>query len=272
VDEPKRSSTIHLRSLSLDRSEELEERYPFGVPVIKELDTVSFTSPVTFFVGENGTGKSTLLEGIAAAAGSITVGAEEIKTDPTLQTARDLAGRLILRWQKRTHRGFFLRAEDFFNYAKRTAESVAELEELAADFDQKYEGYGRWLAKGAVQGQREALVERYGRDLNARSHGESFLQVFQARFVPGGLYLLDEPDTALSPQRQLSLLGMLKQMVEQDAQFIIATQSPMLMAFPEATIFTLDVAPMREIAYGDVDQVVLARSFLDHPEAFLRRL
>jgi len=263
---------IHLRSLSLDRSVELPNAFPFDVPVIRELEALSFRSPVTFFVGENGTGKSTLLEAIAAAARSITVGGEDIRTDPTLQSARDLAERLILRWTKRTHRGFFLRAEDFFNFARRTAQAVVELEELSADFDERFEGYGKSLAKGAALGQRRALVERYGEDLNARSHGESFLQVFQARFVPGGLYLLDEPDTALSPQRQLTLLAMLKDMVDQEAQFIVATQSPMLMAFPDATIFTLDVAPMREIAYDDVEQVVLARSFLQDPEPFLRRL
>jgi|SRR5579872_6366810 len=265
------SEDLPLRSLSLNLEDE-DDVYPFNVPVIRALETLDFRSPVTFLVGENGSGKSTLLEAVAAAAGSITIGGADVGDDPTLQTARDLAGKMILRWNKRTHRGFFLRAEDFFNYARGTARAVAELQELAADFDGRFEGYGSELARSAVLGQRRQLTERYGEDLNAQSHGESFLQVFESRFVPGGLYLLDEPDTALSIQRQLTLLSMLKHMVDQHAQFIIATQSPILMAYPGATIFTLDVAPLQQIPYDEVDQVILARSFLERPDAFLRRL
>jgi predicted ATPase len=98
------------------------------------------------------------------------------------------------------------------------------------------------------------------------------MHVFSERFVPDGLYLLDEPDTALSPQRQLALLGLIKEMVGEGAQFIIATQSPMLMAFPGATILSFDRVPATEVAYDEVEQVVLARSFLERPEAYLRRL
>jgi predicted ATPase len=128
------------------------------------------------------------------------------------------------------------------------------------------------LAKGAVLGQKRALVEKYGEDADARSHGESFLQLFQARFVPGGLYLLDEPEAPLSPQRQLALLSMLREMAAQDSQFIIATHSPLLMAFPDATILSFDRAPVREIAYDEVEHVSLTRAFLSDPERFLRRL
>ena len=108
--------------------------------------------------------------------------------------------------------------------------------------------------------------------MHNRSHGETFLQVFQSRFVPGGLYLLDEPDTALSPLRQLALLSMMSGMVQQEAQFSIATHSPMLMAFPDATIFTFDEHGLTETAYDEVDNVVLMRDCLANPEAFLRQL
>jgi predicted ATPase len=147
-----------------------------------------------------------------------------------------------------------------------------ELQELADSFDQEYTGSALGLAKGAVLGQRRALVERYGENLDANSHGESFLKLFQSRFVAGGLYLLDEPEAPLSPQRQLALMSMMKEMIDQDAQFIIATHSPILMAFPGARILNFDERPVREVNYDDVEHVSLTRAFLNNPQSFLRRL
>jgi predicted ATPase len=262
---------IHLRAVEYADRQPPEE-HPFDVPVIVHLDTLSFTSPVTFFAGENGTGKSTLLEGIAAAAGAITIGSDDVSRDGSLGPARRLARTLRLVWNRKTHRGFFLRAEDFFGFTGRVQRTLTELDALSAEYEERFSGYGKALAQGAMQSQRAALVAKYGENPDARSHGEQFLQVFNERFVPDGLYLLDEPDTALSPQRQLALLGMLKDMVEQDAQFIIATQSPMLMAFAGSTILSFDRVPAAVVPYDEVDQVVLARSFLEQPEAYLRRL
>jgi predicted ATPase len=262
---------IHLRSVEYAGRQPAEE-YPFSVPVIAQLETITFTSPVTFFAGENGTGKSTLLEGIAAAADAITVGGQDIGRDESLGPARRLGKALQLTWSRRTHRGFFLRAEDFIGFTGRVQRMLGELDALKAEYEERFTGYGKQLAQGAIEGQRRALVARYGENPDARSHGEQFMQVFQERFVPDGLYLLDEPDTALSPQRQLALLGMLKDMVGQGAQFIIATQSPMLMAFPDATILSFDRVPAAEVPYDEVEQVVLARSFLARPDAYLRRL
>ena len=262
---------IHLDTVRMKRSSRQPDEYPFTLPVVRQLGDVTLESPVTFFVGENGSGKSTLLEAIAVTSGSIAVGGEDLITDPTLRPVRELASHLTLGWRKRTHRGFFLRAEDFFNFASRMQASVRELDELAESYTQPEMSYGARLAQGAMRGERSALT-RYGADLHARSHGEAFLQVFQSRFVPGGLYLLDEPDIALSPLRQLAFLAMLSDMVQQEAQFIIATHSPMLMAFPEATIFKFDEHGITETAYDEVDNVVLMRDFLANPEAFLRQL
>jgi predicted ATPase len=254
------------------RSPDLGDVFPFSIPAIRTLDCIELRSPVTFFAGENGTGKSTLLEGIASGAGSISVRGDDTLTEQTLMHAHALAEQLTFQWSRKTHRGFFLRAEDFFDYAKRMARLTGEMEELAADFDEKLTGYGRHLARGSALGQRSAIVDTYGGDLNDRSHGESFLRFFQARFAGEGLYLLDEPDTALSPQSVLGLLVMLKDMVQQGAQFIIATHSPMLMAFPGASILSFDRHPVAEVSYDEVDQNALMRSFLNHPEAFLRHL
>jgi predicted ATPase len=113
-------------------------------------------------------------------------------------------------------------------------------------------------------------VRRYGEDLNARSHGESFFQVFQSRFVPGGLYLLDEPEAPLSPQSQLGLMAMMADMVEEDAQFIIATHSPMLLAYPGARIVSFDEIPVRAVEYEDLESVRLVREFLAAPDRYLR--
>jgi predicted ATPase len=246
--------------------------FPFNIPVIKTLKAINLRAEITFLVGENGTGKSTLLEALAVATTLPTVGGAEVQRDQTLSHARSLAKELKLVWQKRTHRGLFLRAEDFFNFTRRVNQLGRELQNMSKEYEQHFSGYGLALAKGSAQAQRAQLVEKYGEDADARSHGEGFLQLFKARFVPGGLYLLDEPEAPLSPLRQLSLLSMLREMVAQQAQFIIATHSPILMAFPGAAILSCDHPPIKEVAYGELEHVTLTRDFLNNPSAFLRHL
>jgi predicted ATPase len=263
---------IHLSSIALKPGAKKIDAFPFNLPLIKTFTRIEFKAPVTFLVGENGSGKSTLLEAIAAGIGSIAVGAEDLPQDKTLAHARRLGEQLRFVWQKKTRRGFFLRAEDFFNFTKRIQRMSEELEEIAAGYEQEFTGYALGLAQGAALGQKAELVKKYGENLDANSHGESFLKLFQARFVPGGLYLLDEPEAPLSPQRQLALLSMLKEMVAQNAQFIIATHSPILMAFPEAAILSFDIPPIKEVAYDDLEHVSLTRAFLNNPASFLRHL
>lgn len=249
--------------------------YPFTLPVVQAWEPLEFSSPVTFFVGENGSGKSTILEAIALAASAITVGSQEIWVDGTLDSVRSLSASFKLIWSKRTRRGFFLRAEDFFGYVKAQAQTRQEMEREIKQVDEEYKGRSRLaqdLAKMPYANQLHAMKDKYGQDLNMYSHGESFLTLFQARFVPGGLYLLDEPEAPLSPIRQLSLLSMMKEMVAEGAQFIIATHSPILMAYPEATILSFDQAPLQQVAYNDLEHVNLTRDFLNNPENYLRRL
>ena len=255
---------IHLRAISKKNLINKIDAFPFNIPLTKNFKEVEFHQPVTFFVGENGSGKSTLLEAIAAGVGSIAVGGEDIQQDKTLSHARRLSEQLKFVWQKKTNRGFFLRAEDFFSFAKRTNQMTQELEEMASE----YEG----LAKRAILKEKADLVRRYGDNLDENSHGESFLKLFQARFVPGGLYLLDEPEAPLSPLRQLSLISMLKEMVKQNSQFIIVTHSPILMAFPKASILSFDSYPVKEVAYDELEHVSLTKAFLNNPESFLRHL
>src|SRR5438046_3921623 len=153
------------------------------------------------------------------------------------------------------------------------AELIVEMREAAA----LYKAGGRsqtalGLKQGPLQASIAELEKRYGAELDANSHGESFLKLFQSRFAPGGLYLLDEPEAPLSPQSQLALLAMIGDMVSQNAQFIIATHSPMLLAFPDAQIYSFDKTPVAVVAYEELDHVRLTRDFLNAPERYLNQI
>jgi predicted ATPase len=168
-----------------------------------------------------------------------------------------------------------MRAEDYFGYATKMAKLREELERDLDKVDEAYRGRSRTAqtyARAAYQSEIGALDRYYGQGLDVRSHGESFLDFFQARFVPQGLYLLDEPEAPLSPLRQLSFLVLLKEMVEQDAQLIIATHSPIIMAYPDATILSFDSGEIVPVAYDELEHVRITKGFLDHRERYLARL
>ena len=263
--------------LTISRQHTESSAFPFTVPAIRTLESLDVGTPVTFFVGENGSGKSTLLEGIAAAAKLPAVGSVDIARDETLDAQRRLAKALRLRWAHRATRGFFLRAEDFFGFTKRLARERAELRQQMQDTEAEYRGndrsaYARGLALGPLRGSLAGMEQRYGVDLDANSHGQSFLKLFQSRFVPGGLHLLDEPEAPLSPQSQLALLAMIAEMIAQGAQFIIATHSPILLAFPGARIYTFDRLPIEPVAFAELDHVRITRDFLNAPERYLKQV
>lgn len=264
----------HLRSVA--RRDTRGAGFPFDVPVIRQLARLSFDTPVTLFVGENGSGKSTLLESIAAAAGLPAIGSAETSADETLQAQRVLAGALRLTWRgSRSKRGFFLRAEDFFGYAKQLSRMRSELHQRARDIDGEYRDrspHAKALAMMPVNASLHDMERRYGADLDANSHGQSFLRLFASRLVPDGLYLLDEPEAPLSPQSQLALLAMIADTVDRGGQFIIATHSPILLAYPTATIYSFDEPPIRKVAYSDLAHVTLTRDFLNEPGRYLRHL
>jgi predicted ATPase len=266
---------ILLRTISINRFGPQPNAFPFNVPIIKSLATIKFSSPVTFLVGENGCGKSTLLEAIAAAVGSITVGSESVNTDRSLSAIRLLSKSLKLVWSKKSRRGFYMRSEDFFGYARKMSATREELQRDLESVDKEYENKSptaRLYARAAYLNELGAMQRDYGEDLDARSQGESYLQLFQARFVPDGLYLLDEPEAPLSPLRQLSFLAMLKNMVEQKSQFIIATHSPIIMAYPGADILNLDEGEIKSCKYQDIEHVRITKTFLDNPERYLKHL
>jgi predicted ATPase len=264
---------IHLRGVSIRSTD--EEGFPFDVPALRGLE-LELDRPATLFVGENGSGKSTLLEALALATALIGVGSHSLDRDRSLDAVRPLAEAIRAVWNRRTHRGFFMRAEDFFGFVNRVKAEQAAFEREAARVRADNPGIGAPdLARmlGPQTGSRRELVERYGEDPDGRSHGEQFLAFFQARLVPGGLYLLDEPEVALSPTSQLAFLGLLiDAMRDRECQFVIATHSPILMALPDATILSFDDPPIRAIAYDEAEHVRLTRDFLEAPGRFLRHL
>ena len=270
---PGRIMKVHLRTITFEApAGAARSLYPFSVPVIQALSSLELTTPVTVLAGENGCGKSTLLEAIAAAAGSLVVGGEAIDRDETLSSARLLAKHLRLSWTRRTHKGLFLRSEDFFNFAHKIRKERAELQGYADEFKTKFTGYGRMLAVDSALGQKRALESKYGEDLDANSHGESFLKLFKGRFQSDGFYILDEPEAPLSPLRQIALISMIQDCVNRGSQFLIATHSPILMAYPGAKILLLDGESILPSAYEDLEHVKITKLFLNNPASFLKRL
>ena len=219
------------------------------VNYLTEGGVLSFDRPVTFLVGENGTGKSTLLEGIAVACGFNPEGGTRNFSFSTRATHSVLGEYLTPARKRYPGDGFFLRAESFYNVAT----NIDEMDETPA-----------WAPR---------LIDSYGGiSLHSQSHGESFLALVQNRFGGKGLYLLDEPEAALSPSRLLTLMGEMHLLVKADSQFIVATHSPFLMAFPGARIYELSENGIRTVEYRETEHYQLTKRFLDDPERMLRYL
>jgi predicted ATPase len=266
---------LPLRAIAWKEGKARPAGFPFNVPIMQTFGRLEFNAPITFLVGENGSGKSTFLEAMACAVDLPTVGATNVRNDPTLADMRRLADYLKLVWNKKTGKGLFMRAEDFFGFAKRMDQIRAEYQAAIAQVDQEYKGRSE-LAKGLARMpySREIgeMRRAYGEGLDANSHGEGFLKLFQARFVGEGLYLLDEPEAPLSPTRQLTLLTMMKLMVDRGAQLVIATHSPILLAFPGATIVSCDGGRLQPVEYETLEHVQVTRSFLNNPQSYLQHL
>jgi predicted ATPase len=229
-----------LRSVLLVRERiEDPEAYPFSLPAVQALDGLAL-SAVTYFIGENGSGKSTILEALAVAMGFNAEGGSVNFNFATRRSESPLHRCIRIARTHKPRTGFFLRAESFYNVA-------TEIERLGVD------GYG-------------------DRSPHEQSHGESFLALMKNRFGPRGLYILDEPEAALSPSRQLSLLVRMRDLVEEGSQFIIATHAPIVLAYPGATIYLLDESGISRVEYDRTEHVSLTRDFLNDRERFLKRL
>ncbi|APS28962.1 ATPase AAA [Pectobacterium brasiliense] len=226
------------------------EAYPFSIPSIRSLDKLELHPKVTFFIGENGAGKSTLLEAIAVSMGFNPEGGTRNFNFGTRTSHSRLSNFLrVAKGIKKPKNGFFLRAESFFNVA-------TEIERLDSEpgFD-------------------PPVIDSYGgHSLHEQSHGESFMALLLNRFGKEGIYLLDEPEAALSPSRQLSAIARMHDLIREGSQFVIATHSPILMAYPDATIFQFGEDGIQQVAYEDTEHYQITRAFLNNPERMLREL
>ncbi|MBP1761283.1 MAG: putative ATPase [Firmicutes bacterium] len=236
---------MFLKSVSLLRENiKSFKNYPFSIPAIKSLDQIEFESMVTFLVGENGSGKSTLLEAIAEQCGFNTAGGGRNNTYEVHAAKSALADYIRLSWMPKITNGFFLRAESFYHFA-------THIDEVD---DTGFSSYG-------------------GRSLHQQSHGESYLSLFMNRFKGKAIYLLDEPEAALSPSRQLAFLRILHDLSRSgEAQFIIATHSPILMGYPDSVILNFDDSKINEIEYEMTDHYQISKYFLQHREKVLADL
>jgi len=224
--------------------------YPFSMPLLRDFDVLSLNPGMTIFVGENGSGKSSLLEAIAVAAGMNAEGGSQNARFETRNTHSELHEYLkLVRGVRRPRDSYFLRAEAHYALSS----YIDDLDDLSGDPKQRFRPYG-------------------GESLHQMSHGESFWAVLEHRFGKEGLYLLDEPESALSPTRQLAALGRMHALAAAGAQFIVATHSPILMAFPEATIYHFGDGPLRQVAYEDTEHHQVYSDFFHRREAMLKAL
>jgi predicted ATPase len=250
----KQSRTLSAEHYLLDvklRRENISsfEEYPFSLPVVRHFHTLKLHSKVTFLVGENGSGKSTLLEAIATAWGFNPEGGTKNFRFQTRSSHSTLHQYLLLAKSfRRATDGFFLRAESFFN--------------VATEIEQLDEGPGG-----------PPVINSYGgRSLHEQSHGESFFALMMNRFGGNGFYVLDEPEAALSPTRQLAMISRLHQLVQVRSQFIIATHSPILLAYPDAHIFQINDNGIHKVAYEETDHYVVTKAFLNNPKRHIDAL
>lgn len=238
-----------LREINMKETVTNPVEYPFNISAFDAENLhLRFDTPITFFVGENGSGKSTLMEAIAVNCGFNPSGGSRNNVYDYKPTESSLAHHLRLVWNFKMTQGFFLRAESFFNFASH----IDVLREDPAGGN-AYEPYG-------------------GRSLHERSHGESFMALFENRFQRG-IYLLDEPEAALSPKRQLVFLAHLHELVKTgEAQFIIATHSPILLSFPGATIYSFDQKGIKQSSYEETEHFQVTSDFLNSYQSFYRHL
>ncbi len=244
----KTMESLYIRSVQIE--ERLpEDSYLSAIPSIRQLEEkpLVFEKPVSFFIGENGSGKSTLMEAIAIAMGFNPEGGTKNFTFSTDDTHSDLYKHILITRSAYPKDGFFLRAESFYNFAT----NVNKLD-----------------AGGNVP-----LINYYGgKSLHEQSHGESFLALVKNRFSGKGLYLLDEPEAALSPSRLMQLLVCIRDLVRNDSQFIISTHSPILMSYPDADLFELSGNGIDKTSYEQTEHYRITKSFIDKPEVMYAHL
>ena len=242
-----------LLNIYFDKQDADLSRYPLNLPFFNAIDKLRIHPQVTYFVGENGTGKSTLLEAIAIASGFNAEGGSRNFNFNTRESHSELYRYMRTSRGTRRHTdGFFLRSESFYNVA-------TEIEKL--DLDEENEVSSNKITKAYG-----------GTPLHERSHGESFWAVFMNRFFGNGLYILDEPEAALSPTKQMAMLIRMDELINQRSQFIIATHAPILLAYPDSLIYEFTNTGIQVKKYEQTELVSSYRDFFNNPEYLIKQL
>lgn len=244
--------------------------YPFDVPAIKNAKNIDVSNQITFIIGENGSGKSTLLESVACRLQLPHIDGFGYQKK-CFDAAKKLLPHLELDWNIERSVGFFFRAEDFGDYLNSVHRADINLHNQMGDLGDDVPQHIIQQMKDNANHQLHSVRKNYGQELDTFSHGEAYMHIMQEQVNRRGIYLLDEPEASLSPAKQLAFIYFLQNHLEQfNSQFIIATHSPMLMAYPNATIYEVTSDEMKKTALEDTDHYSITKSFLNNPDAFLR--
>ena len=247
-----------------------EHPWPYNIAAVRYATELVFDPRITILVGDNGTGKSTLLETLGAKIDLPLIGGM-IRSRRGFDAAKILSPFMHLHWGRQTSKGFFFRAEDFSDFI---ASIEREQNKIRGDLRDLEGNVPQSIIDNMTESANHQLRlsrQQYGDDLQAFSHGEAYLQILHTRIQGKGMYLLDEPEAALSPLKQLSLIFFIMERLRKgDAQFVIATHSPIIMGFPGARLYQILETGMEQVAFHETDHYSITRNFLNNPEAFFR--
>lgn len=263
---------IFLREMTL-RPPVSTTSYPFSSQVMRSFGSLAFNRPVTVLCGENGSGKTTLIELAAAGVGAYTIGASGNRREKS-RLFKAASRKMRYTLNKRPARSFYFSAEDFVRYLDERSEMHKEAENALSEISEGYEGrseYAKGLAAMPHQATLAQMDEQYSRDLLEASHGEGFLSFFGARLAPNGLYLLDEPEGALSFSNQLGLLALIDRAIHMDCQVIMATHSPVLCAFPNAQLLSVEDGQVIDTRYDSLESIRFLKYFLANRNGVMRK-
>lgn len=265
---------VFLNAVKRTEYEANENEYPLSLPQIAAIERLEFPAPVTLIAGGNGSGKTTLIELVAALTNAVRIGDERAGRRAKEQFSR-AARAFRPEFAHKPKRSFFFLAEDFTRYIDAREDRMREEAEELKRIEREYGGrsaYAKDLARMPHASGMQAMRDMYGGELGAQSHGEGYIDFFGSRLQPQGLYLLDEPEGALSYYNQYVLMNMLADAVKRDCQFILSTHSPVLLAYPGAALYAFENGALKQTSFGELENISFLRDFLANPARYLRKL
>ena len=251
---------------------EKQNPFPYNIPAVQFAKNILLDNKVTIFAGDNGCGKSTLLEAIAFYLQLPLIGGQ-IQSHPGFEAARILQPYIEIEWKRQLNRGFFFRAEDFSDFINAVEQERNKIAGSLSDLRGQVDDAIIDKMSESMNYKLHEMRKNYGENMQAFSHGEAYLKILQTRIGDKVIYILDEPEAALTPLKQLSLMSFILEVLKnKSSQFIIATHSPILMGLPGATLYEIQESGMQQVSYTETDHYRITKTFLDNPEYYLRHL